>query len=227
MSKLMPMRKMALISFYPDSPIKYIERSMYLKDEWRREWQREQARLTRRRIMHLSKCQTGDSLKRQKGTGFVYTVIFWKEKGKGGKVKDEKEKKETKGEFIWVPCICLYWLHRKCLTFLDKDEIEGTQGPHRHDAITRASWSIRCLHATFAEWDHCCPSDSPGLYTSFQIGTSTLVLNHIMFNTCWLISSVPFTFQITCPIISFPFPSFLIYSILVKSALRPFELTCF
>lgn len=32
----MPMRKMAFVSFYPDSPIKYIERSMYLKDEWRK-----------------------------------------------------------------------------------------------------------------------------------------------------------------------------------------------
>jgi len=112
------------------------------------------------------------------------------------------------------------------LTFLDKDEIEGTRGPHLHDAITGASWGTGCLHAAFAEWDHCCPFDFPGLYASFQIGASTLVLNHIMFNTCWLISSVPFTFQITCPIISFPFPSFLNYSTLDKSSLRPFELTC-
>lgn len=61
-----------------------------------REWQRERARLTRRRIMHLSKCQTGDSLKDKKARVLFTQLYFEKEKGKGGKVKDEKEKKETK-----------------------------------------------------------------------------------------------------------------------------------
>lgn len=49
--------------------------------------QREQARLTRRRIMHLSKCQTGDSLKDKKAR-VVFTQLYFEKK---------REREERKG----------------------------------------------------------------------------------------------------------------------------------
>ena len=65
---------------------------MYLKEEWRRAWQREQARLTWQKIMHLSKCQTGDSFRRQKRHGFCLDSHILKRKGKG------RERKGWEGE---------------------------------------------------------------------------------------------------------------------------------